>query len=115
MAYQGYGRGIDLSTIEALNRISISGRMPDVTILIDIDPSLSLVRARERNNQRKVDEGRFEKEPLEFYYRVRQGYLEMAQKESNRFRIVPGDQSIDRVHQEILRVTAPLIEGYSAV
>lgn len=115
MAYQGYGRGIDLTTVEALNRISINCRMPDVTILIDIDPGLSLARARDRDSQRKVDEGRFEKEPLEFYHRVRGGYMEMARKESNRFRIVPGDQTIDQVHQEILSVMAPLMEGHSAV
>jgi dTMP kinase len=115
MAYQGYGRGIDLMTVEVLNRISISCRMPDVTILIDIDPSLSLARARDRDSQRKVDEGRFEKEPLEFYHRVRHGYMEMAKKEFNRFRIVPGDQTIDQVHQEILGVMAPLMEGHSAV
>jgi dTMP kinase len=115
MAYQGYGRGIDLKTVEALNRISISGSMPDVTILIDIEPSLSLARARDRNSQRKLDEGRFEKEPLEFYNRVRHGYMEMAKKESTRFRIVQGDQTIDHVHQEILTVMAPLMEGHGAV
>jgi len=115
MAYQGYGRGINLETIEALNRISINCKMPDLTILIDINPGLSLGRARDRNSQRKVDEGRFEKEPLEFYNRVRQGYLKMAQKESNRFRLVDGDQSIDQVHQEILHIMAPLTEGHRAV
>ncbi|HVN82384.1 MAG TPA: dTMP kinase [Terriglobia bacterium] len=115
MAYQGYGRGIDLMTIEALNRISINCRMPDLTILIDVDPGLSLARARDRNSHRKVDEGRFEKEPLEFYNRVRQGYMKMAQKESSRFRIVDGNQSIDQVHQEILRIMDPLTEGYRAV
>ena len=115
LAYQGYGRGIDLEIVETLNRIVINCRMPDLTILIDIDPGLSLARARDRNNRRTLDEGRFEKESLEFYHRVRNGYLDMASKEPERFKVVRGDQTIDLVHQEILSVMAPFMEGPSAV
>ena len=115
MAYQGYGRGIDLAVVEVLNKICIDSRMPNLTILIDIDPRISLVRARSRNRQVVVDEGRFETESLEFYDRVRQGYLEMAGKEPMRFRIVHGDQSSDALHQEILKIITPMMEVQSAV
>ncbi len=110
MAYQGYGRGIDLATIAELNRIAIS-RMPDLTILIDIDPALSLGRARERNRHEVVDESRFEKESLEFYTRVRNGYLEMASKEPRRFRLLQGNQSIAGLHQKIIEIIDPLLEN----
>lgn len=103
-AYQGYGRGVDLNFIERLNQVVIGQRMPDLTLLIDLDPSLALARARERNQRRAVDEGRFEKESLEFFERVRQGYLNLARQDPQRFRIVSGNLSIEGAHQEILRL-----------
>ena len=102
LAYQGYGRGIDLQFIQQLNRAVVQQRQPDLTVLIDIDPALALSRARERNRQNVVDETRFEKESLEFFHRVRQGYLKIAQTEPERVRIVSGNLSIEEVHQEIL-------------
>ena len=102
LAYQGYGRGIDLQFIQQLNRAVVQQRQPDLTVLIDIDPALALSRARERNRHNVVDETRFEKESLEFFHRVRQGYLKIAQTELERVRIVNGNQSIEEVHQEIL-------------
>lgn len=102
MAYQGYGRGVDLSLIDQLNKMLINQHMPDLTVLIDMDPALAVSRARERNRHNSVDEGRFEKESLEFYQRVRQGYLKIAQSDPRRVRVVMGDQPIETLHQEIL-------------
>lgn len=102
MAYQGYGRGIDLAFIESLNRAVIGNHWPDLTVLIDIDAALSLSRARERNRNDPVDEGRFEKESLDFFARVRHGYLEIARKHPGRVRVVNGDQPIEALHREII-------------
>jgi len=102
MAYQGYGRGIDLGLIENLNRAVIADHWPKLTVLIDIDPALSLDRARARNQSNTVDEGRFERESGEFFTRVRRGYLEIAQKHPDRIRVVSGDQPIETLHQEII-------------
>jgi dTMP kinase len=110
MAYQGYGRGVELAVIEHLNRIVINRHLPDLTLLIDIDPMLGLARARERNRQSIVDEGRFEKESLEFYSRVRQGYLKIAQTAPERVRVVNGGQSVELVHQQILSLITSLIQ-----
>lgn len=104
LAYQGYGRGVDLSFIEQLNHAVIGQRLPNLTFLIDLDPAVALVRARLRNQDRAVDEGRFEMESLNFFERVRQGYLTIARKTPGRFRIVPGELSIEEAHQEILRL-----------
>jgi dTMP kinase len=106
LAYQGYGRGVDLTFIEQLNQAVIGRRWPDLTILIDLDPSAALARARQRNRERAVDEGRFEMESLSFFERVRQGYLTMAQKDPRRFRVVPGELSVADTHQEILRLVS---------
>src|SRR5262245_58048995 len=106
LAYQGYGRGIDLNFIEQLNQAVIGQHLPNLTILIDLDPAVALARARQRNQQRTVDEGRFEMESLNFFERVRQGYLAIAQKHPGRFRIVRGELSIEAAHQDILRLVS---------
>ena len=110
MAYQGYGRGVELAVIEHFNRIVINRHLPDLTLLIDIDPMLGLARARERNRQSIVDEGRFEKESLEFYSCVRQGYLKIAQTVPERVRVVNGGQSVELVRQQILSLITPLMQ-----
>ncbi|MBM3804395.1 MAG: dTMP kinase [Acidimicrobiia bacterium] len=103
VAYQGYGRGLDMNFIEQLNQAVVGQRLPDLTFLIDLDPSVALARARQRNQDRQVDEGRFEMESLSFFERVRQGYLAIAQKHPNRFRVVPGHWPVEETHQEITR------------
>jgi dTMP kinase len=113
VAYQGYGRGVELDVIEYLSRITIDRHLPDLTLLIDIDPEVGLARARERNRQDTVDEGRFEKESLEFYNRVRQGYLKMAQSAPQRIRVINGGQPIEVVHQQILGIVSSLIQAQS--
>ena len=104
LAYQGYGRGVDLNFIEQLNQAVIGQRLPNLTFLIDLDPAAALARARQRNQERAVDEGRFEMESLNFFERVRQGYLTIARKNPGRFRVVPGELSAEDAHQEILRL-----------
>jgi dTMP kinase len=106
LAYQGYGRGLDLNFIEQLNNAVIGQRLPDLTILIDLDPGIALARARRRNQERAVDEGRFEMEALNFFERVRQGYLTIAGKTPGRFRIVSGELSVENAHQQIVRLVA---------
>lgn len=108
MAYQGYGRGLDLEFIRQLDRVVIGQHRPDLTILIDIPPDLALSRARERNRHETTDEGRFEKEPLEFFERVRQGYLSIARENPQRVRLVQGAQPVGVVHADILKLLTPL-------
>jgi dTMP kinase len=107
MAYQGYGRGIDLEFIRQLSRLVIDQHQPDLTILIDLEPALALARARRRNQKGTVDEGRFEQEPLEFFERVRQGYLAIARENPQRVRMVDGDQPVEAVHLNILELLSP--------
>jgi dTMP kinase len=109
MAYQGYGRGLDRELIDQLNRTVIQGRMPDLTILIDISPEIGVQRAISRNEQKALDEGRFEKESLEFFHRVRHGYLEIARQEPARFRVIAGEGDIQTIHEQIVREIERLI------
>ena len=104
MAYQGYGRGIPLDFIEKVTDLVCNGYRPETTILLDIDPTLGLSRARARNGLRAEDEGRFEMEDVAFYTRIRKGYLELAEHEPKRIHTVAADRSIDEIHREILSI-----------
>ena len=97
IAYQGYGRLIDLDRLELLNAWATGGVMPDLTLLYDIDEETGLARAQRRNETMDVDEGRFEAEDLRFHRRVREGYLTMAQAASKRFVVIDAHGSIDDV------------------
>ena len=103
MAYQGYGRGIPLDFIERLTDLVCDQYRPEMTILLDIEPAVGLARARARNNKRVEDEGRFEMENLEFYTRIRDGYLELASRDE-RIRIVQANRPIEVIHRDILKI-----------
>ena len=109
VAYQGYGRTLDLSLIQFLDHIVSQNKKPDITILIDIDPDTALSRANQRNIEKSNNEGRFERESLTFYNRVRKGYIKIAQKEPQRVRVINGNQSIKDIQNEIINLILPLL------
>ena len=104
MAYQGYGRGLPLEFIEKLTDLVCGEYRPDVTILLDVDPETGLRRARARNSGQVEEEGRFEAEDLPFYGRVRQGYLELAERNPDRIRMIQADRSIEDVASDIAQL-----------
>ena len=106
MAYQGYGRGIPQEFIEKVTELVCNGYRPELTILLDIEPHIGLSRARARNHGRIEDEGRFEMENLEFYTRIRNGYLAISRREPARIKVIEANRSIDEVHHDILKVLA---------
>jgi dTMP kinase len=101
MAYQGFGRGIPLDFIQKITDLVCQPYRPDVTFLLDIEPEVGLARARARNHGRPENEGRFEAEDLEFYNKVRDGYLELA-SEDERIQIIYADRPIEAVHRHLL-------------
>lgn len=109
LAYQGYGRGIELGFIRELHRVACQGLKPDLTLVVDIDPRTSVRRARKRNRGEGPDEGRFEQEKTGFHRRVRQGYLELIRAEPRRLKLIPGEQSIGAIHQAIVARSRPLL------
>src|SRR3954467_2416267 len=74
LAYQGFGRLIDLDKLRALNAWATDSLTPDLTLLFDLPEHVGLDRARSRNAEAMRDEGRFEAEELRFHQRVREGY-----------------------------------------
>ena len=89
VAYQGHARGLDRQWISSLAQ-GLGLLSPDLTLLLDADPALTLPRAIRRNEAGKLDreEGRFEAESLAFHRRVREGYLRLAAAEPRRFFVI---------------------------
>jgi dTMP kinase len=87
IAYQGYGRGLDLNVVTTANRIGTQGLTPDLTILLD----LSVEGGLERKKDKKPD--RFETENLSFHKRVREGYLKLAKAEPKRWLVIDATRS----------------------
>ena len=88
-AYQGGGRGLDEAVIDQLAGIAHPGLQPDLTFLLDLSPETGLARARSRQD----DGDRFEDEALAFFVRVRARYLQLAQREPRRFRVLDATQT----------------------
>ena len=97
VAYQGYGRGLDLEQIHRLNRIATSGLKPDLTIVLDVDVETSQKRVG-------TEKDRMESAGIEFFERVRKGFLEIAKQEPERVKVVDSTQSIEEIHRQILEL-----------
>ena len=105
-AYQGYGRGLKLERIAALEQWVQDGLQPDLTLLLDLAPDLAQQRMLERTKDR------MESEQLEFYQRVRAGYLTRAAADEGRFRVIDAQKTIDQVAAAIEIHIADLIRRW---
>jgi dTMP kinase len=111
LAYQGYGRRIDLTWIQRLNHLSSQGVRPDVTFLLDCPSDVGLRRAIERNRTLKQEkEERFEKEEIQFHRRVRKGYLAIARKEPRRVKVIDTRPGEEKVFEKIQKIVDNLIK-----
>ncbi|MDD5260105.1 MAG: dTMP kinase [bacterium] len=97
LAYQGYGRGVDLKLIKKMNQLASGGLIPDLTFLLDIAPERGLKKVLEA----KGVKDRFELEKLSFHKRVRKGYLELANQEPQRIKKISGSGTIEHIQQQI--------------
>jgi dTMP kinase len=107
LAYQGYGRGIELKLLRSLNEIASGGMKPDLTFLLDCPVEIGLSRTGQRQSQAgsgRKREDRFEREDIQFHHRVRSGFLELAYAEPHRFRIVDASRTGEQVAEEIRKI-----------
>jgi dTMP kinase len=112
VAYQGYGRGLDLAMIEKLNAFATEGHQPDLVVLLDIPPDVGLARKETaeldhferipvKKDGAQLVFAHFEKDTsLAFHQLVRRGYLEMAQKDPARWLVVDG--TLPRKEAEVI-------------
>ena len=105
LAYQGFGRGIDHNLIQRLSRFSTDGLIPDLTILLDLDPRIGLARCRrvvDVDASTGISAGlsswdRIEAEPLDFHQRIRGGYLALAREEPDRIAVIDGGLGVNEI------------------
>ena len=101
--YQGYGRGLDLKTVAAVNEAGTTGLKPHLTFLLD----MPVEEAMKRKDGEKRD--RFEEEDREFHRRVRQGYLKLASAEPQRWVVINATQSRQKIAEIIWRHVRTLL------
>ena len=101
VAYQGYGRGLDLNRINMLNEIATGGLKPDMTLVFDIDIETSMQRVG-------AEKDRMESSGVEFFNKVRQGYLEIAKNEPNRVKTINSSDTIENIHKRVVELVEAL-------
>lgn len=103
VAYQGYGQGMDVQTIRELNMLATGGILPDLTLVLDLDPAAGMRRI----HGRALDA--FERMDLEFHRRVREGYLEIARGDKNRVVVLDAGRPPEAVHADVVRAVDELL------
>ena len=103
-AYQGYGRKLGEEAVRAFDRLVCARTQPDLTIVLDLAPRLSLQRAQGRHSGRKSRQERFELQGTNFHRRVRRGYLALARKEPRRMKVVRANGPVAEVQSEIRKL-----------
>jgi dTMP kinase len=106
LAYQGFGRLINLDQLRTLNRWATGDLDPDLTLIFDLPEDAGLSRAMRRNSNATADEGRFEAEDVRFHRRVREGYLALAKENTTRYAVIDATGAIDDVFQRTRDVIA---------
>ncbi len=104
VAYQGYGRGIDLDTVHRLNGLACGDVSPDLTVLLDLPPEAGLSR---RDDQPDT----FESEALDFHRRVRKGYLEQAAQDPTGWLVVDASTSREAVAEKVWEKVQALLRS----
>ena len=101
VAYQGYGRGLDIEEIKSLNNIATGGLKPDLTIVLDVDVETSMQRVGKEKD-------RMESSGIEFFERVRNGFLKIAEQEPKRVKVINSSDSIENIHKQIVDLVEKL-------
>lgn len=104
-AYQGYGRGLDLASLQMITQFATGGLKPDLTLMLDIDVSRGIARRVDNNEEMN----RLDLEKIEFHERVRQGYFALIDAEPDRWRVIDADRPIDVIQSELRGLFAMLL------
>jgi len=110
LAYQGYARGLGVEVVRRVTEVATQGVVPDLTVMLDIQPAVGLERARQAEGKegRRGRGDRLEQEDLAFFTRVREGFLTIATEERARVRLIDGDRTPEAVHADVVRAVDEL-------
>ncbi len=108
--YQGLANNIPLNKIEKLHKFAFGNIIPDITILLDVDPKIGLKRAKIRD--KKSSETRFEEKGINFHKKVREGFLKIAKLNPNRFIIVDASNSARVTDKEVKKALLKKIKKF---
>ena len=101
VAYQGYGRGLDINEINMLNNLATGGKKPDLTLVFDVDVEISMKRVGKEKD-------RMESAGIDFHNRVRNGYLELAKQEPTRIKVLDATKTIEEIHEKVVEIVEKL-------
>ncbi len=104
LAYQGYGRGLDIDQIKVIEQTSIGDFTPDMTFILDLDARTGLARSSKRLSEKsgyESTEDRFERMEVEFHEKLRAGFLEIAKQDSARCHVINAANAVDAVFEEL--------------
>ncbi len=100
-AYQGYGRGLDLDELKSANFFATGGLQPDLTILLDVAPATGRERLNHRHSQNGSAPDRIEREDEAFHIRLREGFLDISQRDPQRIIVVATNRATAEVAADI--------------
>ena len=107
--YQGITGNLEQSFIEALERVAVNGVVPDCTIIFDLPAAIGLERARKRSAGPDEQPDRFEKEELQTHEKRREAFLDIAEREPLRCRVVDATKTQEAIAAEVLAIVEPLL------
>jgi dTMP kinase len=110
-AYQSYGHGYPLETIERLNTLALGDFKPDLTFILDMPVEDGLARAGRRLANSGSSEDKFERLGLEFHERMRQGYLAIAESDPDRCIVINASRSLDEIARDLAEHTLNALSG----
>ena len=111
IAYQGFARGVGVELVEQLSLLATQGYQPELTILLDLDPSQVYRRTDNTSDQSGMREERtrFDAEGEEFHKRVREGFRALARAHPGRIKVVDASRTPEEIHQEIIELVQALL------
>ena len=109
IAYQGVARGVGASLVEQLSMLAVQNRVPDLTILLDLDPTQVQQRTDTNRDAKREQQSRFDAESEQFHRILRQAFLEIARIHSERIKVIDASQSPERIHGEIVTLVEKIL------
>jgi dTMP kinase len=109
IAYQGYGRGVDLEVVDGIDRLATGRRRPDRTLLFDLPAEQARLRGHSGHRRRRGAANRLDAERVDFYAQVRAGYLELVRREPERFLRIDSSGALEATAAAVRAALADLV------